>query len=94
MLLLEVLAGVELGVWDRSFIQRLVEWDSGAVLTFCSLVYRAQLAERVSMGDRGAVILSPRDISILEMSAEVLSRYGRRGLANGLMHIARGPGPP
>ncbi len=43
-LLAEVLAGVELGAWDRRIVDWLAGWDSCTVLTIASWVARSRAA--------------------------------------------------
>ena len=37
-----VLAGIELGAWDRQIVQWLAGWDTCTVLTVASLIARAR----------------------------------------------------
>ena len=39
-----VLAGIELGTWDRQIVQWLAGWDTCTVLTVASLIARARAA--------------------------------------------------
>ena len=39
-----VLAGIELGAWDRQIVQWLANWDTCTVLTVASLIARARAA--------------------------------------------------
>ena len=39
-----VLAGIELGAWDRQIVQWLAGWDTCTVLTVASLIARARAA--------------------------------------------------
>ena len=39
-----VLAGIELGAWDRQIVQWLARWDTCTVLTVASLIARARAA--------------------------------------------------
>ena len=39
-----VLAGIELGTWDRQIVQWLTGWDTCTVLTVASLIARARAA--------------------------------------------------
>jgi len=39
-----VLAGIELGAWDRQIVQWLAGWDACTVLTVASLIARARAA--------------------------------------------------
>jgi hypothetical protein len=44
-ILADVLAGIELGAWDRQIVQWLANWDTCTVLTVASLIARARAAE-------------------------------------------------
>jgi hypothetical protein len=44
-ILADVLAGIELGAWDRQIVQWLANWDTSTVLTVASLIARARAAE-------------------------------------------------
>ena len=44
-ILADVLAGIELGAWDRQIVQWLAGWDTCTVLTVASLIARARAAE-------------------------------------------------
>ena len=39
-----VLAGIELGAWDRQIVEWLAGWDTCTVLTVASLIARARAA--------------------------------------------------
>jgi hypothetical protein len=41
-ILADVLAGIELGAWDRQIVQWLAGWDTCTVLTVASLIARAR----------------------------------------------------
>jgi len=41
-ILADVLAGIELGAWDRQIVQWLANWDTCTVLTVASLIARAR----------------------------------------------------
>ncbi len=43
-ILADVLAGIELGAWDRQIVQWLANWDTCTVLTVASLIARARAA--------------------------------------------------
>jgi len=43
-ILADVLAGIELGAWDRQIVQWLASWDTCTVLTVASLIARARAA--------------------------------------------------
>ena len=43
-ILADVLAGIELGAWDRQIVQWLAGWDTCTVLTVASLIARARAA--------------------------------------------------
>ena len=43
-ILADVLAGIELGAWDRQIVQWLAGWDTCTVLTVTSLIARARAA--------------------------------------------------
>jgi hypothetical protein len=43
-ILTAVLAGIELGAWDRQIVQWLARWDTCTVLTVASLIARARAA--------------------------------------------------
>ena len=43
-ILADVLAGIELGAWDRQIVQWLANWDTCTVLTVASLIDRARAA--------------------------------------------------
>jgi hypothetical protein len=43
-ILSRVLAGIELGAWDRQIVQWLAGWDTCTVLTVASLIARARAA--------------------------------------------------
>jgi hypothetical protein len=45
-----VLAGIELGAWDRRVVQWLAGWDSCTVLTVASLIARARAAGPAGTG--------------------------------------------
>ena len=40
-----VLAGIELGAWDRRIVEWLAGWDTCTALTVASLIARARAAE-------------------------------------------------
>ena len=43
-----VLAGIELGAWDRRIVEWLAGWDTCTALTVASLIARARAAEVAS----------------------------------------------
>ena len=43
-ILADVLAGIELGAWDRQIVQWLAGWDTCTVLTVASLIARTRAA--------------------------------------------------
>jgi hypothetical protein len=43
-MLAEVLAGVELGAWDRRIVAWLAGWDASTLLTVASLIARSRAA--------------------------------------------------
>ena len=45
-----VLAGIELGAWDRQIVQWLAGWDTCTVLTVASLIARARAAGPAESG--------------------------------------------
>jgi hypothetical protein len=45
-----VLAGIELGAWDRRIVHWLAGWDSCTVLTVASLIARARAAGPAQTG--------------------------------------------
>ena len=45
-----VLAGIELGAWDRQIVQWLARWDTCTVLTVASLIARARAAGPAGSG--------------------------------------------
>jgi hypothetical protein len=45
-----VLAGIELGAWDRQIMQWLASWDTCTVLTVASLIARARAAGPAKSG--------------------------------------------
>ena len=50
-ILADVLAGIELGAWDRQIVQWLANWDTCTVLTVASLIARARATGRPGPGD-------------------------------------------
>jgi hypothetical protein len=43
-ILADVLAGIELGAWDRRIVAWLAGWDASTVLTVASWIVRSQMA--------------------------------------------------
>ena len=54
-----VLAGIELGAWDRQIVQWLANWDTCTVLTVASLIARARAAGQLGAGDDRAGRVKP-----------------------------------
>lgn len=96
-MLLDVLAGVELGVWDKSIVEWLSGYDASTVVTIASLIQRARAADRRRVSQAMAAqstVISPTDITALVVSADVLGHHGRKELGDGLMRIAQRARPP
>jgi hypothetical protein len=58
-ILSDVLAGIELGAWDRQIVQWLANWDTCTVLTVASLIARARAAGVAGPGDDPAGRVTP-----------------------------------
>ncbi len=58
-ILADVLAGIELGAWDRQIVQWLAGWDTCTVLTVASLIARARAAGWPGPGDNPVGRVTP-----------------------------------
>lgn len=54
-----VLAGIELGAWDRRIVEWLASWDTCTALTVASLIARARAAGQPGAGDDRAGRVEP-----------------------------------
>jgi hypothetical protein len=54
-----VLAGIELGAWDRRIVEWLAGWDTCTALTVASLIARARAAGQLGAGDDRAGRVEP-----------------------------------
>ena len=65
-----VLAGIELGAWDRQIVQWLAGWDTCTALTVASLIARARAA-----GPAGPRAMTPPGVSRPALQASTTSPW-------------------